>query len=391
VPDEFPPSAHTHTESEITDLDKYTQSQVDTLLTWKENTITAGTTSQYYRWDKTFQTLDKTAVWLSNVDNTSDINKPISTATQTALDWKLSTTLSSGRILIWNASNVATQTPISWDATMSNTGAITIANDAVTFAKMQNISQWHLIGRHSSGSGDPEQVGLGWGIELSGANISVARKNSIEIDSGEIQLVGDNATPWNSRYYGTDWAGTKGFHTLPTGWGGSGWKFVPKNSINSAQRYVLRDHASTSSWAATPSAQRLHYVPFVLQRTSTITEIWAQVTTAWWWYMMLGIYDSLNDLPNNRLFETAQLPLTWWYQSEAVSQVLNAWQLYRTAIAVRQASGSAQLRSMLIANVNNLLGMENNSALCYTHYYETLSNPFSNLPTTASSLTALSW
>jgi hypothetical protein len=53
-----------------------------------EPTITAGTTSQYYRGDKTFQTLDKTAVGLSNVDNTSDVNKPVSTATQTALNLK---------------------------------------------------------------------------------------------------------------------------------------------------------------------------------------------------------------------------------------------------------------------------------------------------------------
>lgn len=52
----------------------------------KENTITAGTTSQYYRGDKTFQTLDKTAVGLANVDNTSDLNKPVSTATQTAIN-----------------------------------------------------------------------------------------------------------------------------------------------------------------------------------------------------------------------------------------------------------------------------------------------------------------
>jgi len=56
--------------------------------TWngKENAITAGTTSQYYRGDKTFQTLDKNAVGLSNVDNTSDANKPVSTATQNALN-----------------------------------------------------------------------------------------------------------------------------------------------------------------------------------------------------------------------------------------------------------------------------------------------------------------
>jgi hypothetical protein len=64
---------------------------MQTALNGKENTITAGTTSQYFRGDKTFQTLDKTSVGLSNVDNTSDLNKPISTATQTALNAKQNT------------------------------------------------------------------------------------------------------------------------------------------------------------------------------------------------------------------------------------------------------------------------------------------------------------
>ena len=54
----------------------------------KEDTITAGTTAQYYRGDKSFQTLDATAVGLANVDNTSDADKPVSTAGQTALDLK---------------------------------------------------------------------------------------------------------------------------------------------------------------------------------------------------------------------------------------------------------------------------------------------------------------
>jgi hypothetical protein len=62
----------------------------------KEPSITAGTTSQYYRGDKTFQTLDKTAVGLGNVDNTSDANKPVSTATQTALDTKPTNKLAVG-------------------------------------------------------------------------------------------------------------------------------------------------------------------------------------------------------------------------------------------------------------------------------------------------------
>lgn len=57
-------------------------------LSGKENTIAPGTTSQYYRGDKSWQNLDKTAVGLANVDNTNDLNKPVSTATQTALNLK---------------------------------------------------------------------------------------------------------------------------------------------------------------------------------------------------------------------------------------------------------------------------------------------------------------
>jgi hypothetical protein len=70
------------------DVNKPISSATQTALDAKENTITAGTTGQYFRGDKTFQTLDKSAVGLGNVDNTSDLNKPISTATQTALDAK---------------------------------------------------------------------------------------------------------------------------------------------------------------------------------------------------------------------------------------------------------------------------------------------------------------
>ena len=62
------------------DANKPISTATQTALNAKEDTIVAGTTSQYYRGDKTFQTLDKSAVGLGNVDNTSDINKPVSTA-----------------------------------------------------------------------------------------------------------------------------------------------------------------------------------------------------------------------------------------------------------------------------------------------------------------------
>lgn len=73
------------------DLSGYaTTSALTTGLSGKEPTIAAGTTAQYWRGDKSWQTLDKSAVGLANVDNTSDAAKPVSTATQAALDGKLS-------------------------------------------------------------------------------------------------------------------------------------------------------------------------------------------------------------------------------------------------------------------------------------------------------------
>lgn len=48
---------------------------ISSLETEKEDAITAGTSAQYFRGDKTWQTLDKAAVGLANVDNTSDATK----------------------------------------------------------------------------------------------------------------------------------------------------------------------------------------------------------------------------------------------------------------------------------------------------------------------------
>ena len=70
------------------DLDKPVSTATATQLNTKQATIVAGTTAQYYRGDKTWQTLNKAAVGLSNVDNTSDMNKPVSTATTTQLNLK---------------------------------------------------------------------------------------------------------------------------------------------------------------------------------------------------------------------------------------------------------------------------------------------------------------
>lgn len=83
-------STHTGTQlsSTISDFNSSVDVRVASGITGKENSISSGTASQYWRGDKSWQTLDKASVGLSNLDNTSDVNKPISSATQTALNSK---------------------------------------------------------------------------------------------------------------------------------------------------------------------------------------------------------------------------------------------------------------------------------------------------------------
>ena len=93
-------------------------------------------------------TLDKSDVGLSNVDNTSDVNKPISSATQTALDSKQATLVSGTNIKTINGTSVLGSGDITissggvsdgdkGDITVSGSGSVwTIDNSAVTNAKV---------------------------------------------------------------------------------------------------------------------------------------------------------------------------------------------------------------------------------------------------------------
>ena len=89
-------------------------------------------------------------------------------------------TLTNGKILVGNASNVATAVNISGDVSITNTGAATIADasittsklalgsvetedlaaSAVTFAKMQNIATNKLLGRTTVSTGAVEEIAM---------------------------------------------------------------------------------------------------------------------------------------------------------------------------------------------------------------------------------------
>lgn len=67
------------------DLDKPISILTQAALDDKEPIVTASDNTKYYRGDKTWVTLDKAALGVGNVDNTSDLAKPISSATASAL------------------------------------------------------------------------------------------------------------------------------------------------------------------------------------------------------------------------------------------------------------------------------------------------------------------
>ncbi len=93
-----------------------------------EAPITAGTTAQYYRGDKTFAALDKTAVGLANVDNTSDATKNSATATL------INKTLTSATNIFATASSIADSgTPTPNGASRENELYITALAQNATF------------------------------------------------------------------------------------------------------------------------------------------------------------------------------------------------------------------------------------------------------------------
>ena len=59
------------------------------------------------------------------------------------------------------AANTAKVTNATHTGDVTGATSLTIANDVVTFAKMQNITSGHFIARNASGQGDPQQLNAG--------------------------------------------------------------------------------------------------------------------------------------------------------------------------------------------------------------------------------------
>jgi len=107
------------TDNTITNIAQTSVTGLSTALSGKEPTINPGTTSQYYRGDKAWATLDKSAVGLGNVDNTADASKTVAAATN--LVASTTTAVQLGTIELGHAS----------DTTLSRSSAGVLAVEGV--------------------------------------------------------------------------------------------------------------------------------------------------------------------------------------------------------------------------------------------------------------------
>ena len=90
-----------------------------------------------------------------------------------------------------------------------------IADDNITNAKLANMTATTVKARGTASTGDPEDIAIGNGLDLDATSLRTKQQMSVTVDASGLKLSGDETSPGNSEYYGTNSGGTKGYHGLP--------------------------------------------------------------------------------------------------------------------------------------------------------------------------------
>lgn len=122
------------------------------------------------------------AVTYAKLQNVSAADKLLGRATAGAGNVEEIDCTAAGRALLDDANAAAQRTTLGLGAlaTKSTVATADLDNNAVTFAKMQDINTGRLIGRATAGSGDPEELTLS-GFDTSGGVISPANQRSMAL------------------------------------------------------------------------------------------------------------------------------------------------------------------------------------------------------------------
>lgn len=197
---DFAPVLHTHTVSQIVDFSEAVDDRVAVLLEGGSG----GTSEVPSEWGAITGALadqldlqaaldGKAATSHTHSDATGSTAGFMSAADKTKLDG------------VATGANNYSHPNHTGDVTSSGDGATTIANDAVTYAKMQNVSAASLLlGRGAgAGGGDPQEITLGTNLSMSGTTLNATSGGSpggadtqIQFNDGGV-FGGDAALTWD--------------------------------------------------------------------------------------------------------------------------------------------------------------------------------------------------
>lgn len=154
----------------------------------------------------------------------------------------------------------------------ADANALTIANDAVTYAKMQNVSAAsRLIGRGSaSGAGDPEEITLGSGLTMTGTSLSASGGSAagsdtqVQFNDGGTAFGGDAGFVYNKTNDMLSVINSAGANTAPTTAG-----FMVQNTTAASsgnQMYSPGIYWEGQGWktTATAASQPVRFVSYTV-------------------------------------------------------------------------------------------------------------------------------